>query len=144
MIGGPAEPVAGQEKGTVGGAPMGEPLPEGFDWPPMWRPLTDSTEAMALVEPLANPFREEELPGTLEAELRREVCPAHPLHGVECRAVARNREDFNEFLFATARPDMPLAFVHLTWAVETTATFPYTIGYPSWEAFRAAWVADEE
>jgi hypothetical protein len=117
--------------------------PEGFTWPEPWRPLTDSAEALALVEPLANLSGEKQLAATLEAELRREVCPEHPLYGVECRAVARNREDFDEFLFATARPGMPLAFVHLTWSVGRTGTFPYTVGYGSWEAFRAAWQAPD-
>ena len=43
------------------------------------------------------------------------------------------------FIFATAVPGKPVAFVHLTWTVEKDPLFPYTVVYPSWEAFRAAW-----
>ena len=64
---------------------------------------------------------------------------AHPLDRIECRAVARNREHHDEFIFETSHPDMPVAFVHRTWAVESDPTFPDTVGYPAWEAFRAAW-----
>lgn len=113
--------------------------PSGFLWPEPWRPLADSEASTELVRSLADPLDEEPLAFTFEAELQREVCPEHPLHAVECLAVARNREHFDEFIFATAHPDMPVAFVHLTWTVESTPTFPYTVGYPSWEAFRAAW-----
>jgi hypothetical protein len=71
--------------------------------------------------------------------LQHEVCPGHPLYRIECRAVARNREHHDEFIFVTAHSDMPVAFVHLTWTVESGPAFPYAVGYPSWEAFRAAW-----
>lgn len=76
---------------------------------------------------------------TFEAELQREVCAGHLLHRVGCRAVARSRAHPDDFIFATAHRDMPVAFVHLTWAVESSPAFPYVEGYASWEAFRAAW-----
>jgi hypothetical protein len=105
--------------------------PDGFRWPYPWRPLADPE--------LVPPFHEGLRAFTLEAELQREVCPGHPLYRVECRAVARNVEDIDEFIFATAKPQMPVAFVHLTWAVERSPAFPFPVAYPSWEAFRSSW-----
>jgi hypothetical protein len=81
---------------------------------------------------------------SLEAELRAEVYPGHPLYRVECQAVAWNSADPNEFLFATAKREMPLAFVHLTWQPEHDPAWPYTVGYQGWEAFRLAWQAEED
>jgi hypothetical protein len=105
-----------------GERPMLQGPPDDFVWPDSWRPLAG-----------------ESFVSTLDAELQREVCPGHPLSRVACRAVARNLEDGNEFVFATAHPDMPVAFVHLTWQVERSPRYPYTMGYPSWEAFRSSW-----
>jgi hypothetical protein len=79
----------------------------------------------------------------VEAELQSEVCPGHPLHRVECRAIAWNTEDVNEFLFVTTNPRMPLAVVHLTWKRELDSAWPYTLGYPGWDAFRSAWEAED-
>ena len=100
-------------------------------WPEPWQPLPLPNRWLGLVK-------------SLEVELQAEVCPAHPLHRVECRPVGWNSEDPNEFLFATARPGMPLAFVHLTWKPENDPAWPYTVGYPTWEAFRTAWETKEE
>ncbi len=111
--------------------------PDHFFWPNPWRPLDESEASNEVL--VARPFAEEPRAFTFEAELQREVCPGHPLHRIECRAVARSREHHDEFIFVTARPDMPVAFVHLTWTIESDPTFPYTVGYTSWEAFRAAW-----
>jgi hypothetical protein len=52
--------------------------------------------------------------------------------------VARSREHPDEFIVVTARPDMPVAFVHLNWASESNPAFGYTVGYFSWEAFRVS------
>jgi hypothetical protein len=93
-----------------------------YDWPGSWRPLADE------------PF----VP-TLDAELQREVGPGHPLYRVACRAMGRNLEDDDEFVFATASPAMPVAFVHLTWQVERSPRYPYTMGFLSWEEFRWSW-----
>jgi hypothetical protein len=81
---------------------------------------------------------------TLAAELQRECCPEHPLHGRTCIAVARARDDLNEFVFVTDHPKYPIAFVHLTWTVERSPAFPHTTGYGSWDEFRIAWTAEED
>lgn len=94
-------------------------IPKDFCWPDRWEPLG--------------------VGHTFETELQREVCPSHPLYQVECRAVARRKDDGDEILFTTARPDMPIAWVHLTWSVETDPDLPFAVGYESWEAFRVAW-----
>ncbi len=45
----------------------------------------------------------------------------------------------DEFLFLTDHPEMPLAFVHLTWAVETDPVWPWTKGFASIAEW-AAWM----
>jgi hypothetical protein len=80
---------------------------------------------------------------SVEVELQSEVCAGHPLYSESCRVVGWNTEDPNEFLFVTANAEMPLAFVHLTWKSESDPTWPFTVGYPGWDAFRLAWNAEE-
>lgn len=75
----------------------------------------------------------------LVAELQREICPGHLLHGRSCQAVAQSADDPNEFVFATDHAEFPVAFVHLTWSVETSPTFPYAVGYSSWQSFKEEW-----
>jgi hypothetical protein len=114
--------------------------PKGFLWPSPWEPLADPSAALEMGVCENYLLGEEgEVAATMEAELEREICEGHPLYRLPCRAVARNTEDPNEFLFVTADPEKPVAFVHLTWHIESTPTFPYTVVYPSWEAFRASW-----
>lgn len=105
--------------------------PEGFCWPAYWKPLPAPIGWLGQIE-------------SIEAELRREVPAGHVLHGAACRAVAYNAADVNEFLFVTDRPDVPIAFVHLTFQVERSPKWPYTVVYPDWEAFRAEWHVTEE
>ena len=103
------------------------------------QPIANEDECLVYPRLTAEAFGEQQPAFSLTAELQREVCPGHPLHRVACRAVARNREDPNEFLFATENPRMPLAFVHLTWTKEEQPNFPWVEGYESWDAFRNAW-----
>jgi hypothetical protein len=113
--------------------------PHGFEWPAPWEPIPDEDTWFGYPRITAEAFGDEPPVDTLAQELQREVSPAHPLYRVTCTAVGRNRADPNEFLFLTDRPGMPLAFVHLTWAKEKGAKFPWVEGYESWEAFRLAW-----
>ncbi len=102
-------------------------VPEYFCWPRPWKPLPLPSGWLGQV-------------GSVEAELQSEVCEGHPLYHVPCRVVAWNVDDPNEFLFVTDNPAMPLVFVHLTWQAERDPTWPYTVGYLGWNAFRTAWV----
>ncbi len=111
--------------------------PENFVWPTPWRLIEASGASREVLGP--QPYESDPRKFTFEAELQHELCPSHPLYRVECRAVARSSEHYDEFMFATARPDMPLAFVHLTWQIEDDPMFPHTVGYASWEAFTIAW-----
>jgi hypothetical protein len=104
-------------------------VPDGFDWPASWKPLPLPDGWLGL-------FGSAE---SAEIELAREVVPGHLLYGVTCRTIAFNAADPNEFLFVTGKPETPLAFVHLTWQAERDPIWPYTVGYPGWEAFRVAW-----
>jgi hypothetical protein len=89
---------------------------------------------------MAEAFGDEPSECSLANELQREVAPAHPLYQVACRAVGRNQDDPNEFLFVTTHPRMALAVVHLTWSKENRPDFPWVMGYESWDAFRQAWL----
>jgi hypothetical protein len=104
--------------------------PTRFRWPIPWRPLTDDAEALAFGRRV-NPSVAE----TVLGELRREMCDRHPLAGVECRPVAWEAWSQKDFLFLTARPDMPVALVHLTWAVEREPDWPFVVPYRSLRDF---------
>jgi hypothetical protein len=101
-------------------------VPDGFVWPGSWKPLPLPEQWIGRVD-------------SLEAELRSEVSAGHPLFGVPCSLVGWNSASLHEFLFSTAAPGLPLAFVHLTWRAETDPRWPRTTGYAGWEAFLAAW-----
>jgi hypothetical protein len=117
--------------------------PDGFQWPPPWVPIRDESDCLTFPRILSEIFGDTAPEPFLADELRREVCPGHLLHGRECQPVAQATDDPNEFAFATDHPDFPVAFVHLTWSVETSPKFPYTVGYPSWAAFKRHWSKDE-
>jgi hypothetical protein len=113
--------------------------PDDFVWPAPWEPIPPEDTWYGYPRLGGEATGEGQPSGSLADELRREVSPAHPLYRVRCSAVARNRQDPNEFLFLTDNPRMPLAFVHLTWAKEERPDFPWVEGYESWDAFRKAW-----
>jgi hypothetical protein len=105
-------------------------------WPPPWASIKNEVACMEYARITADIFDHKGMiAARLEEELRREACPGHLLFGRECRAVAFNTEDPNEFVFLTSNPAMPLAWVHLTWQVETDPLWPYTVGYTTFEAF---------
>ncbi|WP_405874018.1 hypothetical protein OHB11_35835 [Streptomyces zaomyceticus] len=61
-----------------------------------------------------------------ERELRRELSPEHPLHGVKATAVARC-EGCDDVLFGVRDRPRPWAVVHLTWTGrEERAPWPMT------------------
>lgn len=76
----------------------------------------------------------------LDAELRREVGPGHPLHGVATRALGR-RCDQDDVLFALEDGTGRVAVVHLTW----TSSPPEEPPWPSARLFPslAAWAATD-
>jgi len=73
-----------------------------------------------------------------EAELKKEMSPAHPLSGLEAQCVAR-RKDRDDFLFRFPGAQRPLAVVHLTWHVEKSADFPWTTFFDSDDDFEVNW-----
>lgn len=114
--------------------------PDGFEWPAGWEPIVEEGACLEYPHILAEVFGGDPPANSLVDELQREVSPAHPLYRVSCFAVARCRDYPNEFLFLTANPRMPLAFVHLTWNKEKGENFPCVVGYESWDAYWAAWI----
>ena len=68
----------------------------------------------------------------LEAELEKEVGPAHPLFGRQAISVGR-RDDRDDVLFFLPDNPYPLAVVHLTWAAirENSPEWPHTTFYSS-------------
>ena len=101
-------------------------VPDNFSWPAAWKPAPVPPHHLGLIS-------------SLEIELQSEVCLGHPLYRIACRVVGWNSADHNEFLFESANPDMPLAFVHLTFQAESDPTWPFTVGYPGWDEFGTAW-----
>ena len=99
-----------------------EPPPD-FIWPQGWFPCPDGWERT----------------GSVEDELQRELCKTHPLYHRSCRVVGRHSAHPDEYLFAVDLGDGPLAFVHLTWELESDPNWPYTVMYASYEEFRDAW-----
>lgn len=71
----------------------------------------------------------EEQDGPLVNELNREVCPGHPLHGAQTRALAR-RIDQNDVLFELLEPERRVAVVHLTWKRENDPRWPHAVLLP--------------
>ena len=110
-----------------------------YDWPEPWEAICDESRCLEYPRIMAEVFGDHETAPSLATELRRECCPGHLLHGRSCVPVAANRDDPNEFVYLTDHPDCPIAFVHLTWSVESSPIFPYAIGYAGWEAFDLAW-----
>jgi hypothetical protein len=120
--------------------------PEHFDWPANWQPFADQSrwrEWASVMLELGEFKGDSKVPEMLPAELQRECCPEHPLYGRTCVPVAAAVDDPNEFLFITNNPAVPIAFVHLTWSRESTAAFPYTVGYATWEEFHRAWIKQQ-
>jgi hypothetical protein len=112
---------------ALGPAPPPERYPAGMaeiPWQPPWYPI---------------------LPG-LEAQLRRELSPGHPLFGLPAVAVAR-RADNDDVLFYLPGSERSFAIVHLTWTAgrQPAPDWPHTIRYDSLGQWaRDALVADAE
>ena len=77
----------------------------------------------------------------LEAELRLEAVPGHPLYGVVAQAFGRRdgRDDI-----ALALPDETFAVVHLTWISkpERSAAFPFVDHYATVQDLQARFDED--
>lgn len=71
----------------------------------------------------------------LEKELLREISPGHKLQGVSLRAVGR-RTDSDDVLFELKNFDYQCAVVHLTWRKETSADWPFTVLFETFEQWR--------
>lgn len=92
------------------------------DWDGDWYEITSETERREL-----------------DVELRREVCPDHPLHGIEFSAVGR-RYRRDDVLFRPA--DGRHAQVHLTRRKEVSPDWPSTDIYYSVDERRSVPVRD--
>jgi hypothetical protein len=78
--------------------------PEGFVWPAPWAPIASEDACLEYPRLLVETFGEQEPADSLARELQREVGSLHPLYRVACRAIGRNLEDPNEFLFSDRAP----------------------------------------
>jgi hypothetical protein len=77
----------------------------------------------------------------LEAELKRELSPGHPLFGRNLRAIAR-RDGYDDVLFTPTGDLTPVYWVHLTWAAETDPAWPWTEQYQTLAEFADDWAKD--
>jgi hypothetical protein len=93
------------------------------DWPEGWRPIDHAQKPQ------------------FEAELKRELAPAHLLHGVVASALGR-RDDRDDFLFVL--DDSRVAVVHLTWKAEKEPNWPKAWLFGGFDEWRAAAVAAPE
>jgi len=77
----------------------------------------------------------------LEAEIARELSPAHALSGLRLSAIARNlgRDDA---LFRNLASVSEVCCVHLTWRAESDPTWPHCVRYESLAAFVQRWAED--
>lgn len=114
--------------------------PLDFSWPPDWRPIPPGHEAeCALSIGVMENIGTDQIPATnFVDELRREMCPEHPLAERAFVAIASSTVDPDDILFFTDDTIRPFALVHLSWHVERTGDFPYCRTFPSLAAFMDA------
>lgn len=111
--------------------------PNTFPWPRDWQAIPqgfeeDSANALGYMETLGT----DEVPApNFVAELRREMCLAHPLFYRDFIAIACSTIDPDDVLFFTDDREAPFAFVHLTWHAEQTASFPWCKTYATIDSF---------
>ena len=109
-----------------------------IEWPAPWTAITDERAALSFGRAMNGAV------GSLViGELHREICQTHPLFGVQCRPLAYDATIKKAFLLETDRPDMPLALVHFTWAVESDPRWPWTTSFSNVEEF-FAWIRQRE
>jgi len=100
----------------------GEDMSAEADWDGDWYAITSEAERRELDE-----------------ELRREVCPGHPLHSIDSSAVGRRcRRDDVLFRLSDGR----YAQVHLTRRKEASPDWPSTDIYDSFDAWKSVPVND--
>ncbi|GAB5517711.1 hypothetical protein [Rhodopirellula baltica] len=104
-------------------------------WPQDWQPITDPEHCMEWGRIAVDVFDNEPIADTLEAELDRELCREHPLHGIAVTAVGYMQKCPNDFLYSLDDGTGRFAWVHLTWETEDSPKFPFTQIYPDWAAF---------
>jgi len=75
---------------------------------------------------------------SLNAELARELCSKHPLFGIQAEVIAE-LDGYDDLLFRLSGGSTPFAIVHLTWNAETSADFPWTTFFESFEDFLQNW-----
>lgn len=86
---------------------------DAYDWDDDWYAVTDDS---------------------LNAELQRELCPQHILHGIAATVIGR-RQSRDDFLFLLQ--DGRLAQVHLTWRAETDPRWPAAQIFDSFESWKS-------
>ena len=112
--------------------------PATIAWPAPWAAITDERVALSFGRAMNGAVG-----SSVIGELHREMCPTHPLVGVQCRPIAYDSKIKKDFLFETDRPDMPLALVHFTWAIESDPRWPWITAFANIEKF-LAWVRDRD
>ena len=102
-------------------------------WPYPWALIGNEQECLQTARIMRGEvFGGRKIAPTIVEELKSEIgSEKHPLFNVECRAVAYNTRNFNEYILLTAKPSMYVTWVHLTWSVEQKPEWPSVRGFQS-------------
>jgi hypothetical protein len=74
----------------------------------------------------------------VEAELEREICSTHALHGIKASAVAQ-LEGRDDVLYRLDEPGNRWVVVHLTWHKEQSPDWPYVTWFCDFQDFSENW-----
>ena len=110
-------------------------VPSDFEWLEPWVPIEDPSAESVYRFIIDQSKRSISAKEALRKELLHEICPSHPLHSVECRAVAYCRADTDDVLFVTQHRSIPIVCVHLTLEKEDRPEWPHFDSYESWNAW---------
>ena len=109
-------------------------FPEDYEWIFPWVPLTHQ-RAQGTYGAIVELYSSTDVPESLVAELKDEMCPTHKLQGAEFRAISFCKTDFNEILYLVNRPETPIVYVHLTWQKEHKPQWPSFVAFESLDAW---------
>ncbi|PQO35428.1 hypothetical protein [Blastopirellula marina] len=104
--------------------------PAQFPWLDPWAPLSDP-RAQSFYSLALNEGGRHDVAELLTEELRRELCPQHPLYPTSFQVVGFCLDDMDDVLVVTDNAAFSIVCVHLTWQQELLPDWPRFATYPS-------------